>query len=220
MKLDEGYKIILAGITGSRSYGLDTPESDTDIRGVWVAPTDQVLGIFPFKESIVTTDPDVQIHEVSKFIRLALKPNPACLELLWLDFYIGATAEGKLLLENRRIFLSDKVRYSFGGYALDQAKKLTAPGNNSVKKRGAKHARYCMLLLDQLEQLLTTANLTIRVSDERKNELLNFCELPLAEQLAQFEVRDRSIKKIEGILPSEPDVSAAHELLLEIRHMN
>jgi predicted nucleotidyltransferase len=34
--------IIFEAISGSKAYGLDTPESDTDMRGVFFAPREAV----------------------------------------------------------------------------------------------------------------------------------------------------------------------------------
>ena len=38
---------ILKVLTGSRAYGLDTPESDYDYHGVYVTPTSELLAIGP-----------------------------------------------------------------------------------------------------------------------------------------------------------------------------
>ena len=37
--------ILLECISGSRAYGLDTPTSDTDIKGVFLLPKEQYLSL-------------------------------------------------------------------------------------------------------------------------------------------------------------------------------
>jgi len=37
--------IILECISGSKAYGLDTPQSDTDIRGVFILPQEDIYGL-------------------------------------------------------------------------------------------------------------------------------------------------------------------------------
>ena len=37
--------IVLECISGSKAYGLDTPESDTDIKGVFVLPKNEFYGV-------------------------------------------------------------------------------------------------------------------------------------------------------------------------------
>ena len=43
--LRNGGLIILECISGSRAYGLDTPTSDTDIKGVFVLPKSEYYGL-------------------------------------------------------------------------------------------------------------------------------------------------------------------------------
>lgn len=142
--------IILEGITGSTAYGLATPDSDVDKHGVYQAPTREVLGPFPPKETVVMNDPDITYHEVAKFIRLTAKANPTVLEILYLDDYTIITPVGQMLIDNRSAFLSKTIYHSYGGYAIAQARRLNARGDSfssDTKNRYSKHARHCYRLL-------------------------------------------------------------------------
>ena len=110
--------IILEAVVGSTAYGLATPDSDIDMLGVYVAPTEKILGLKSVQETIITKNPDKAIHEVGKFIHLAIQCNPTILELLFLEEYTTLTEEGKLLVDNRQAFLSKKIFNAYGGYAI------------------------------------------------------------------------------------------------------
>ena len=43
--LKQSGSIIFECISGSKAYGLDTPASDTDIRGVYILPQDQFYSL-------------------------------------------------------------------------------------------------------------------------------------------------------------------------------
>jgi predicted nucleotidyltransferase len=65
--------IILEGITGSVAYGLDTEDSDEDVKGIYVAPTEAVLSLNKPRETFDHTEPDWTYHELGKFMSLAIK---------------------------------------------------------------------------------------------------------------------------------------------------
>jgi predicted nucleotidyltransferase len=211
--------IILEGITGSRAYGLDTENSDTDIKGVFVTPTSKVLGLFPPPETVDHTKPDVSYHEVAKFIRLALKGNPTILELLFLEGYTKLTKAGKMLVDNRDKFLSNVIRKSYGGYALSQAHKLTARGGESfssqTKNRYAKHARHCFRLIQQGKELLETGRLVVRVPN--REELFEIGKLEPDALVDRFEQEFKAFDAATSVLPDKPDFETVDNLLLKIR---
>ena len=210
--------ILLQGITGSTAYGLATPTSDIDRHGIFLAPTRAILGVVPVQESVVTTDPDVALHEVGKFVRLAMKANPTILELLWLESYEILNPAAQLLIDNRDAFLSKTIYKSYGGYAIHQARRLNARGDNyssDTKNRTAKHSRHCLRLIQQGSQLLKTGTMSIKV--ENRDDLFAFGELPVAEIVDRFEREFKAFEAIQTHLPDHPDVDRINRLLLEIR---
>lgn len=62
-------------VTGSRAYGTDTPESDTDLRGVFVAPR-QVLYGLGHGEQVSDSLNDETYYEMGRFVDLLIKNNP------------------------------------------------------------------------------------------------------------------------------------------------
>lgn len=217
--------IILAGITGSKAYGLDTKDSDTDIKGIYVSPTDKVLGL-GWNSNTTTIDhvnPDWVYHEVQKFMKLAMDGNPTILELLFLEDYTILTDLGKLLVDNRKLFLNNVIRNSYYGYAYSQMRKLvTRDGTfgNGRNKRYEKHARHCYRLLYQGKELLETGNLTVRVSPKVREELFAVSKLKPNELVDKFDVEKQKFDNLKSVLPDKPNRKSINNLLLKIRKLN
>lgn len=78
-------KIICKYYGGSQLYGLDTPESDLDIRGVFVYDDPLVLLGF-IKESPEVTqneEVDISLKGINDFLRLLMKGNTEAMECLY-----------------------------------------------------------------------------------------------------------------------------------------
>lgn len=121
--------VLLSGIVGSTAYGLAHEGSDIDRLGVFAAPTVSLHGLHRPKESHVTKDPDVTLHEAAKWCRLALGGNPTASELVWLpdELYEVRTPLGDELIGIRSAFLSaERVRNAYLGYATQQFRRLQA----------------------------------------------------------------------------------------------
>ncbi|WP_091290928.1 nucleotidyltransferase domain-containing protein [Micromonospora halophytica] len=215
--------LLLSGIVGSVAYGLAGPGSDTDRIGVFAAPTVAFHGLHPPRESVVTTDPDVTLHEAGKYARLALSGNPTATELMWLpdDCYETRTDLGERLIGIRSAFLSaPRVRDAYLGYATQQFRKLTtrdsSPGG---RRRSAKHARHLARLLHQGRVLYATGILEIRLADPQWfrafGERVAGGALDEAEALVAEAERD--FDRIRTPLPSRPDEAAVERWLLDVR---
>lgn len=214
--------IILEGIVGSKAYGLDTETSDTDIKGIFVAKTSDRIGLFwnKHKETVRQTEPDWEYHEVQKFMKLAMGGNPTVLELLFLDGYLKLEPMGKMLVDNRHLFLSNTVRDSYYEYAYSQMHRLTTRDGtfgNGRNNRYEKHARHCYRLLYQGKQLLEEGKLDVRVSQDVREELFSLGKLSPTELVDKFKSEKEQFKAIKSVLPDKPDAEGVNKLLLKIR---
>ncbi|MGB3329333.1 MAG: nucleotidyltransferase domain-containing protein [Thermomicrobiales bacterium] len=217
---DGSYTVLLAGVVGSRAYGMATPESDEDRLGVVLLPTQALIGLDAPKDTWASTSPDVTMHELGKFLRLALKANPTILDLLWLDEYDVRHPAGDVLVERRADYLStDAVRRAFGGYAMDQARALQRrgdPRSPESRKRIAKHARHCFRALRQGEELLRTGTMSLRVPN--RDELFALGDSPVDEIVARFHEAFAQFSRTPSILPETADRAAVNALVLDLRH--
>lgn len=109
-------------ISGSKAYGLNTAQSDTDLRGVYYLPKAQFYGL-EYIPQISNETSDEVYYELGRFVELLIRNNPNILELL-------ASPEDCILYKhpimNRLpldLFLSKLCKETFAGYALTQIKK-------------------------------------------------------------------------------------------------
>ncbi len=87
--LAEGPKPLFATISGAHLYGFASADSDVDIRGSFVLPVDQVLGLDPLEETwqvskvVDGLEVDWVAHDVKKFLTMMTKKNGYVLEQLY-----------------------------------------------------------------------------------------------------------------------------------------
>lgn len=113
-------------VAGSHLYGTSRPDSDVDIRGVCLGPPETLIGLSEFKQYQGSKDEDCTIYELRRFCSLALGANPNILDILMAprETWQVSDLRWKLIYENRQAFLSQKVRYTFSGYAVSQLKRI------------------------------------------------------------------------------------------------
>lgn len=142
-QLPSNCTIIYECLSGSRAYGLATPESDEDIRGIFLLPVEQLLSHRDFPDHYETQAPDIWYWELRHFIRLALKGNPNILELLWSDEARISTVISQQLLKYRTSFLSKRCFKTYRGCAFAERKKfeqsLAAVRSNCLTLGGSVH---------------------------------------------------------------------------------
>lgn len=221
--MDGQMNVLLKGVVGSHAYGLNHAGSDIDTLGVFAASPRDFWRLRAPRQTFVQNEPDITMHEIGKFISLALKCNPTVLELLWLDEYVEQDSWGQRLVDIRRCFLSEPfVRGAFGGYAVQQARRLerrNAEGKegfaSDVKQRTAKHARHCFRLLRQGAELLASGDMTLKVSDPER--LFELGEQSVPEIVAAFEDEYARFHSIISVLPQEPSRGFVERTLMRMR---
>ena len=141
---NQKYELILLHLAGSKLYGNSTPVSDVDLRGVFIAPKETKLGILGNVQQLegievykslkkagldlVETD-DICIWELNRFVDLAAQNNPNVCDTLCFDYNnpkytVYINEKGKELIDNRKLFLSSKLKFTFSGYSISQLAKI------------------------------------------------------------------------------------------------
>lgn len=143
-------KLLYKVIAGSKAYGLDLPTSDTDIRGIFLQDNEYRLGN-GYVEQVSDTKNDIVYYELNRFINLLSQNNPNIIENLFVpeDKILIFDDRIKPLYDNRHKFLTKKIRYTFGGYAISQIKKARGLNKkivNPIDKERKNPLDFCYIL--------------------------------------------------------------------------
>lgn len=123
MNTIDDHKLLFKAVVGSRSYGTNGPNSDTDYKGIFLANKNCVLGLDPIEQ--ICPNKDETYYELGRYLNLLCSANPTMLELLYSpeDCILETSDEYKTLRSLRQHFLTKKCYNSFAGYAHAQIQK-------------------------------------------------------------------------------------------------
>jgi len=118
--------LIFMSLHGSHAYGLARPDSDLDIRAIYVGSPGELYGFNRREQYDKFTEIDMHVYELRKFVRLASECNPNMIELLFLgkDVILYQNPLWEQLYRNRHLFLSKRAADKFCGYAQAQLKRI------------------------------------------------------------------------------------------------
>ncbi|MEV5147062.1 nucleotidyltransferase domain-containing protein [Streptomyces sp. NPDC052727] len=210
---------VYACVMGSRAFGLATDASDTDRRGVFLAPTPLFWRFEKPPTHVEGPGEERFSWELERFCELALRGNPTILECLHSALVEHVDDTGRELLSLRGAFLSRQTYDTFTRYALGQRRKLDA----DVRAKGAprwKHAMHLLRLLMSARDLLRTGELRIDVGEQRERLLaVKHGEVPWAQVEAwMVRLAAEAEQALWGSpLPPEPDHARVAAFLHRVR---
>lgn len=116
--------LIYKCIHGSTAYGLNTPTSDVDKKGIFIPDIDYYFGMKTIEQQ--EYGQDEVIYALKKFITLARDCNPNIIEVLFCDEkdILFINDFGRTLRNCRNLFISKKAKFTFSGYAMSQMKRI------------------------------------------------------------------------------------------------
>ncbi|MEV0967963.1 nucleotidyltransferase domain-containing protein [Microtetraspora glauca] len=222
--------LILSVVIGSRAYGLATPASDVDRRGVFVAPTPMFWRLDKPPTHVEGPRPEEFSWEVERFCALALEANPTVLECLWSPHVEHVTETGARLLAIRKAFLSVRAERSFIRYADTQFRRITP------ERPKWKQVMHMIRLLISGRHLMREGEPLVDMAEHRERLLaVRGGEVPWPEivrwrdDLLAGLVADPARAAYgggtsggpgsgrSGVLPAEPDRATVEEFLVDVR---
>lgn len=140
-------------VSGSHSCGLERPDSDIDIRGVYLDQTTKVLSLHPGRDTVEGElgTIDYQCYELGKFFGMLEKGNGNTVRLL-LGPYILYSIPTVDWLKLGRIHLTKVLRSYYKGYAQAQRKR-------AMSDRGGKALIYTYREIFEGITLMVTGDL-------------------------------------------------------------
>lgn len=211
--------IIYKCIVGSRAFGLDNQDSDTDMRGIYLPPATMHWSLYGLPEQIEHEETQECYWELQKFLILALKANPNITECLYTPLVEYADDTAKELLAERHRFLSKLVYQTYNGYAMSQFKKL----EQDLRTTGSlkwKHVMHLLRLLASGITILQEGHVPVEVGKHRDKLLairngelswdeVNEWRLSLHTQFDEAHAASK--------LPERPDYEWANDFLIRCR---
>ena len=157
-KIRKDNLLLLDCISGSRAYGLHTPQSDTDRKGVFLLPKRAYYGLEYTEQANNETNDEVY-YELRRFIYLLVKNNPNILELLNTPQDCIQYRHPMMDLIKPELFLSKLCKQTFAGYAQSQIKKAKGLNKkivNPVEKERKSILDFCHVIQQQGSITLTS----------------------------------------------------------------
>ena len=200
--------MILEAVIGSHAYGLATPESDVDRRGVFVAPTSAFWLLEKPPTSVEGPSPEQLSWEVEHFCKLGLKSNPTVLETLVSPLVEISTPIGEELRDLLPAFLS---RYAVRAFTRATEMQLSRAGRNLKPKQLMHVVRLRLVGL----HLLRTGRYDIAAD----RSLLQIRDGSMAwDDAAAWAHRlGDEIAQAKGPLPDDPDRARVEDWLVSVR---
>ncbi len=221
MSVDVQPFVFLRVVIGSRAFGLSTPESDEDRRGIYLPPATWHWSLTKPPEQVesIVNGLDVIDWEIEKYLSQALKGNPTILETLWSPLVLFATGLGEELISLRKCFLSRRLIATYSGYSLNQFHLMERKARAGEPYR-VKHAMHLIRLLHSGLHAARTGEILVDVGEHRA-ELLAIRRGErswdeVAARRAELDAEFRAAFEA-SVLPELPDFDRVNEFLVKAR---
>jgi len=211
--------IIYKCIVGSKAFGLDLADSDTDVRGIFLPPAELHWSLYGLAEQIENDAHQECYWELQKFLVLALKANPNVLECLYTPLIELTTPLMDELLAERSRILSKLVYQTYNGYVLSQFKKL----EQDLRTEGDlkwKHVMHLVRLLASGVAILEEGIVPVGVELHRERLLAIRHGEQSWDEVNQWRLelhKDFASAYDKTKLPERPDYQWANDFLIKAR---
>lgn len=171
------YPLLFATISGAHLYGFPSADSDYDLRGIHLLPTEEVVGLVTGPETVEKSgihdglEIDLVTHDIRKLFGLVLKKNGYVMEQIFSPLVVHAAPEHEELRSIAADCLTRHHAHHYLGFAATQWKLFQKDDPRKVK-----------LLLYVYRVLLTGIHLmrtgVVEANLVRLNEVFDLSYIP------------------------------------------
>ena len=218
--------VILKVLSGSRAYGLDSPDSDYDLHGVFVAPTARLLSLGAKVADAKRFDGIDQENtgwEIRHFLELALNGNPTAIETFVAPL-VEANETGNALRALLPAVLSRKRIYdAVTGFSRTQRARMFESTGKEAHTRSAKSAIAYLRSMWHGIELLRAGSYNPFIEEEGFRNLLhevrsaNTVPFPKVIEKAMELETELTAAYLASTVREEPDMSRVNTFLLDVR---
>ena len=189
-ELPDGFKkedILFLSLSGSHCYGTSRPDSDVDLRGVYIPKLKDVVNIHPqglmktYTYNHYTDVIDIELKSLPNYLALLGKGNCNCLENLFQE----KVYKNEWVDDLQELVMTHGIHkgfvHSFKGFSISQQKDFHT-------KRKTKCLLYVFRLLAEGIYLFETGNLEMDI-----NKLYEYVDLPLLNEILNNYHNEQSI---------------------------
>lgn len=215
-RLNDSIMLLTTG--GSYAYGTNISTSDHvsdfDVRGIYSNPAREILTMNyqdkPYENRVL----DVTIYPLVQIITLLTNCNPNTIEILGTkeEHIFMINKYGEMLRENIDLFLSLRAYGSFGGYAIQQLRRLqnALARDRYPQKEKEKHilgsiTKQMMTFTDRYKEV-TGDTLKLYIDKSEKEEFedeifidLNLSHYPLRDLKGMYSEMSQVVKDYEHL---------------------
>jgi hypothetical protein len=160
--------ITFSVVYGSHAHGTATPTSDVDLRGVYILPNDDFLGLGRPKTTWERKSDDIVFWELGHFVQLLCKGNPNIVGMLFapLDCVVVLGTLGYELTGMRQAFLTQGFRSAYMGWIHRETRDIE-------KFHNAKRLSHIPRLIWELESVYTIGNMVVRPDETKRQSIID-----------------------------------------------
>ncbi len=209
---------ILICQTGSKAYGLDTPLSDDDYKGIFIPNLEYLIGLKTVDQVRINEDCWVA-HSIEHYVHKMIGQNPTLLEILFIEDSLLETDTWKNILKPAFRQLVYRGAFKpYSAYVLSQLNKArfrhpSMKRYELIQEHGydTKYMSHVARLAVQCMYLMREHYIPVRVPEPYRSDVMKIKlgQMNKAEALVYCEEMDRKMKEAydNSTLPTSIDIN-------------